>query len=107
MASHSDATESFSMKNDYFERNAVNQESFSNFESGFKTTREKNLKYSVIKLEHKEESNESNSVNGGYDQSVLNTEHHELHKSKQDVQALSVKTEPQDGSDTKMLDSKL
>ena len=105
MASNLDSAESFSMKKNNFERNLVKQESWSKSESGFHTTPENNLECAFIKLEPKEEFNECDLSSARYDHSVLNTEHQELHKSIQDIQDPSVKTEPQDGSDTEMLDS--
>ena len=101
MASNIDSAESFIMKKNHFERNLVKQESWSKSESGFHTTPENNLEYSVSKLEPKEEYDPSNVR---YEHSVLNKEHQELHINTHDVQDPTVKIEPQD--DTEMLDSK-
>ena len=101
----SNPAESYSMKKNNFERNVVKQESCSNSESGFNTTPENNVKHSVINLEPEKEFDEYDPSNVGYEHPVLNTDHQELHKNTQGVQDPSVKTEPQDGSDTEMLDS--
>ena len=106
MESNSNSAESFNMKKNHFETNLVKQESCSKSESFYNTAPENSLECSFIKLEPKEEFTECDPSSVRYDHSVLNTEHQELHKSTQDVQNPSVKTEPQDGSDTEMLDSK-
>ena len=105
MESNSDSAESFSTKKKFFERNVVKQESCSNSQSGFNTTQGNNLEYSFIKLEPKEEFNEYYPSSAGYNHSVLNTEHQQLHKNARDLEDPSVKIEPQD--DTEMHDSKL